>query len=1711
MEDSFSSASTVSTASAPAAATSTDAEAERKAKTKAARSARKTMQREREKANKELPLANGVAPFVRVNLEDRHGDLPRGPGGVWTHTFECASVANGCGYAINTDEGFVMSYGVSTWKRLAKTSEFVANRRQLVSLGRAHGRATNYSEDRIPGPPIESEDGRGNMWYSHEQRNVIGYPVPVAAHIDGKIVHLDSDDRCIEARRQGHFFYAPSRDKPVDAGIEFNNMYWRQPLATQDLAYDAIGVGKLFYSADPGQIKVGRDYNLDMTMMPMTYTHMGAWQLIDMYDARPYWERDMEGAAPMYGIGGPKELRAHTDDPFWHDRGLAPKASADYANAMHNRYNDTFRQFHGVQIGDWCPLLGTDAMLFQERMLWIVDGAGAAGVVPHDLLWMLLPGYQPLMWLPSMDAIGMDTQLRREQMTFDPTALARGCNTCGPATSLMKPLSDQKRVELGGWMAVLTRPVANPYRDFGQAAAIAAIATPIARAQSAACAPNITGTGWFAAFVKAAERYGLMRDAPAPKGTRYTKLAGNKPNKTEEAWRCAEQMRIDGVHPLLRRGADEAAHPLYLKQDYGGTFLMSYFPEATNVDLARLSPSFMFTMFGLRRPRVLSPDGVSPTHLHNMGRQGVLYSKYARAHGGFWQLPVDATRCEARHPRHYSTLVEGSYLPEQWATSVGGPLWWDSPHAFADASTELLQLLADNGTMLHEVEALNRRFKKAVDDARDLDQKTERWFPFPRTHPQLYRDVFQSRPDQRLRCVLGRKHGVDNNAKIDLAYESCEMVYISREAQAVRQHARGVDGWYSCFDTHRSVAQPQSWASWNAATGIEPGIFCTLSERNALDGGASARGLIAQLAHFHMASRVDPMHARGLDWAGTQQPRRLTPTEGCVSGFVLSIWDRALVGAGYQLLAPGTAGGVALGEAEQLAAEKRSFSATHVSKWVPRQAPTLRRALLRMPAVLRNAFDVPTLTRAPPPTNRAAAMLRTDPINPPADEVWAELLRARALKKMPRSGVWTENTPEAAAAASALQEADLVGALNRGMPMAAFRIGLVALPEWIKMRRENEFPLHSLASPTRSDVVEPFSLYLEQAAKCYGAECANDHLLWMTVPRDEAFTRPTEWRFLPSRLGTRQLTKDAEIVAEVAKNLICGLAAEFGVVLAGVANELSPYAEARVAWRAGLDKSASGQARAERFSKTWKHVCMNISMTYTDPNLGLGVPTLAANPFVTSGAALVAFAVEREVDPAAYAACLELLQLGEAALDVNERSVDEDPAVAWRARLTLASMTRRGGTLHLSDATTTYAKDRHATECAALARVRELLVPPSVRDDSHWARRLAAQRNWCIGASENVTVPCWPDFDVPLDGPGARRATEDTHRYLILRRHLHSWLGDGPRFNAVLPESSPLIFGGLHRQLTEKIPDLHVDYEPVLRREAAKAVLREIHSPEGEEAKKAVKRYHVKLPDTADRWWLDAAHTKQTRRHNPYQTVLHGPIGTALQREVRHQFKRDKGAHLESDAYREAFHDRLRGIADAVVRVAAAVVLEGNVGELRWYVGSVTVLDDGRLPRQRVHRRNRWVAVTDEDEAAPAMRESLHPAEEAAVFFGSRIASAGGVGTGNAGDGALPLGSASEEARRTRLAVLRVREPLLRAQRILHTRTILKPQLHAALLDKKRGLLTRTKERHLHACRKVALHAEFSDLSMVQAESYEDAETRLREGMRRRRELAEMR
>ena len=116
--------------------------------------------------------------------------------------------------------------------------------------------------------------------------------------------------------------------------------------------------------------------------------------------------------------------------------------------------------------------------------------------------------------------------------------------------------------------------------------------------------------------------------------------------------------------------------------------------------------------------------------------------------------------------------------------------------------------------------------------------------------------------------------------------------------------------------------------------------------------------------------------------------------------------------------------------------------------------------------------------------------------------------------------------------------------------------------------------------------------------------------------------------------------------------------------------------------------------------------------------------------------------------------------------------------------------------------------------------------------------------------------------------------------------------------------------------LAEKIPDLHVDYEPVLRREAAKAVLREIHFRS--ESEKAVKRYHVKLPDTADRWAVARRARKVTRRGNRYQTVLraHRNAGERGARAV----KAERGAHTESDTYREAFHDRLRGIADAVVR-----------------------------------------------------------------------------------------------------------------------------------------------------------------------------------------------
>jgi len=1671
----------------------------------------------------EKPATSGMGPFVRINIENRHGDLPRGPNGEWTHTFESKEVAHGCGNAVNTDEGFVIGFGASSYQRIINAAEFVHTTRPLVVLGRSYD-VQHSGRTELPGPPLESEDGRGNMWYGHDQRCVIGYPVPKTANVGGKVIAMDSTDRhgYLSARRHGSFFYTPPHAKDEgsasDTAFQIRNMYWRQPLAIPDSAYDATGVGKLFYTADASRIGADRDYRLDMNMMPMVFTHMGAWRPIDAYDTRAYVDMDADGSHQLHKIGGPKDLHAQTDDPFWFDRGMAPRADTGYAQTLHNRYNATFRQFYHAQIGDWCPLLGTHPGQFQERMLWIVDGAGAAGVVPHDLLWMLLPSYQSLMWLPSMDSIGMDTVLRRKQMTFNPSSLVGGCNTCGPVSDLLNAQTDQQRAKREKLMGVAMRPVANPYRDFGQAAAVAAIAFPIARAQSIACAGNVD-EGWLASFVQAAEQYGLIRDVPAPKGVKYRNLQGNNPVDGGRTWRCAEQTRVDGVHPLLRRGADEDARPLYGAHQYTDTFLLSYFPEATNVDLARLSPSFMFTMFGLRRPRVLSEDGVSHTHVHNLERRW-LYSPLAAAQGGFWQLPVDATRCEAQHPRHYSTLAEGSFFPERWANSVGGPLWWELSHAFADAPAALKALLFPDDVVLHQIETLNRRCKSVLAARYDLEQKTERWFPFPRTHPQLYRDLFQTRPDRRFYSAQDRRRWgkTVTAADVDLAYEAFEMVYTSREAQAVRQHARGVDGWYSCFDTHRSVAHPQSCAAWNATTGIEPAGFCTLSERNALDGGAAARGLLALLAHYHMATRVDPVHARGMDWVGSAAARRDAVPSGQLSGLTISIWDRALVGAGYQLLAPGTDAGVALGEAAQMASGKRSYSATHIAKWVPRQAPTLRRALLRMPAVLRNAFDVPSLTRAPPPANRSAAMLRTDPINPPADEVAAELLRARALKTLLRSKI-NEDTQEAHAASFRLQEADLLGGLNRGMSMAAFRIGLVALPEWIQMRRDNEFPLHTFASPTRVDVVEPFSHFLEAAASQYSIECVRDHLLWMTVPRDT--NRPASERqkvkSVSSHLGEREPTKDARHVEEVARNLISGLAAEFGVVLAGIANELSPYAEARFAWRTSTDGSPKGRARLKRFEQLWTHVCMPFSMTYTDPNIDINSTSLGANPFVVSGTALVALAVEREVDPAAYAACLELLQMGEAALGVNGRSANEDPEVAWRTGKTFASMRRRGGHAHNSLTTTPYKmrKDRNAR--AALQRVRELLVPPLVLNDAAWARRPAAQRNWCIGASENVTVPCWPDFDVPLDGAGSRRATEDTHRYLVLRRHLHSWLGAGRCLNAAALESSPLIFSGLHRVLTGKVPDLHVEFEPPMRMATAYATLHDVCESKNTDPRRSSKRYRVELPDCDRRWWMcDADQARARDVHDnytdkwdaPYQSALYGPIGTVEEREDREQDKRENGTYLEKAPYRKAFRARLEDIAEAAARVAAAVVLERNVGELRWYVGSVTVIDDGRLPRQRVRRRNRWVAVTDEEEAAAAVTEATHP-QEPGAFHGSRFPSAGGIGTGNAGDGPLPVGSASEEARRTRLAVLRVREPLRRAQRVLHTRTILKPQLQAALLDKTRGLLQRTKERERTVAQKAALHAQMSGYAGMQATEAGNAEARLRNGIAHRQALAQ--
>ena len=223
--------------------------------------------------------------------------------------------------------------------------------------------------------------------------------------------------------------------------------------------------------------------------------------------------------------------------------------------------------------------------------------------------------------------------------------------------------------------------------------------------------------------------------------------------------------------------------------------------------------------------------------------------------------------------------------------------------------------------------------------------------------------------------------------------------------------------------------------------------------------------------------------------------------------------------------------------------------------------------------------------------------------------------------------------------------------------------------------------------------------------------------------------------------------------------MISGLAAEFGVVLAGIANELSPYAEARVARRMSLDKARRARL-APSALKTWKHVCMNISMTYTDPNLGLAMPTLAANPFVPR-AALVAFAVEREVDPAAYAACLELLQLGEAALD-NERSVDEDPAVAWRERKTFASMTpRRHGAPQQRDDGLRKGQARNCRRTHPRARAAGAAV--GARRQPLGAPLGAAQLVHRRQRKRDGAVLL--DFDVPLDGPGRaapRRTRIDT-------------------------------------------------------------------------------------------------------------------------------------------------------------------------------------------------------------------------------------------------------------------------------------------------------------------------------------------------------------
>ena len=1525
----------------------------------------------------------------------------------------------------------------------------------------------------LPGLITEGNNG-GNFWCGFPEKALIGYirMLPDTKHTISECVKALFANRDKNLVMHSEARHLPNADTPCSTSGMFKTAHYA--------TFEAVTCRM----SDPSYTK------------PKCYHNPASDPKAVRQAAIPYADVAKRfgfvGAPTAYeGIGMPFLLRDEHFDFITETYDRAAACALHAQIGMHTSHPQHDAWFHGNGPYGWVGLLGDDPAVYQQRILLILDCAGSSGVVPHDLAWMLHPGALDWMWLPSFERLGLNADARHNLTALDFTDVDKGY---GMPRVMTDPL----------WHASCTRC---PLREFGQAIAVAALVYPMLSDV------QFRDSAWV--------RFQLLRTARNTTSGTPTRARGHdgcsvydtKSIDPHLAWIAAETMPWDGPkHPLRYSDVHPTDLPKY-KRPPMGAYRHCFFPEASMWTLARMSPSFMYLFFVLRRPRVCTPDGASATHVEN-----VLRGSTSR-HCAFWQLPSDSTRAEAREPRHAATRKEtASSLLLEWALSVGGPLWWDPQPAGPPPAGEL-----------------KRKWTEAVADHKDKHtRRREMWFPFHPDEAEAYADLLEFNghgPTGRTPEPSPFPLQAPNNLATD---------------HALLRHELGIDDWYSAFRNVRVLAKvgvagrthdglEYHEREYEYTTGYEPvATKLSFGQRNP---STSRSSLVETLACFHAAAHLDhaltdeywarlhttnraievgrdpasikcgwfdgwrPIavcnHAIGRmrQGGGVERPTDLVLAlargpEGAGQQWhpspelqVASIWDRALTGAGWHLLAPGTPGGKlsgaerthdeigvpnplhVSGNGPQTSFGPLSRSQTYFADGVLRPIPTLQRTLLGVPKPVAVLLGVPSIVRLDPPNSQQH---EEEDLGAPS---YAQ--QGQAVEHaMPCYADEEQNAP---------------------MPMASLRLALVALPEWVRLRRAHEFPLHTRESPTLASVATPFAAALHTLAKMHAT-----HLLAHSLLKDHRWLKN-----VPSPPGKGPLKPVTEAWLLLTLNLtdrIVGLASEVGVLLCGIANDVSPYHvtsnAARAAGPRDKQKFVAEATKSRQGPFVWNEAAATAGMPSgvwaLHRRFGDGevapIEQLRIDPSCTSGAALVDLAVQREWDPAAYAASLELLQLGLAVVRPCEALAADAPERRFRTGASVAAKAHYN-MRHDGDFTVKKRLEPGSITCDphmgmhpanALEALRNLLVPTVVQEQVTSAElppyRMAAMCNWCISASEDVLPASWPNFDAPISASDRVRVVENVHRFLVLQKHLERSLGGGGgdrseesmgwSMHPVMMQADAASTFHEH-WTTRKIDGMkrlfdHVasrstcgTYEPVDDFDDFDIAARTnlpgvVMGVARRDDIPTIDLFEGLAPNTKGRSTSTIGGKGVVEIVTPLQTEH-----SAADPEFQDAQIKDFATHLirtvpeaESvDGYWNLQH-RVERIAAVAARVAAAIVDQPNLGEDRWWISHVEVIDNGRGRRKT--RRNRWKKVEWNEEAHNREMRALEGHVEGPVDAPLR----GSDGSVEASGGTRQwedYARVDERERRTRLAALDVAAPVHMALRVWHTKNILKPQLEAAI------------------------------------------------------------